>query len=96
MLSDSGTGRVIIDCRDLGSNIVHQYFKKDHDGVKILLKVDPIRRLGVELTIPAEGEPSVRDLEFGGDMDEKILAQGFEPTGPFEFNLYDAGLLGGT
>jgi hypothetical protein len=75
------------------SNIVHQYFKKDHQGVKILLKVDPIRLQAIELSIPPQGEPSVRDLEFGTDMEENILASGFEPTGPFEFNLYDAGLL---
>jgi hypothetical protein len=80
--------------KELGSNIVHQYFKKDRDGVKILLKVDPIRRLAIELTIPAGGDPTVRDLTFGEDMDKEIATQGFEPTGPFEFNLYDAGLLG--
>jgi len=78
----------------LNSNIVHQYFKKDHNGVKILLKVDPIRLQAIELSIPAKGDPSVRDLEFGTDIEEKIIAAGFEPTGPFEFNLYDAGLLG--
>ena len=77
----------------LSSNIVHQYFKKDHNGVKILLKVDPIRLQAIELSISAQGEPSVRDLEFGADMEAKITAAGFVATGPFEFNLYDAGLL---
>lgn len=78
----------------MSSNIVHQYFKKEADGGKILLKVDPLRLQGIELSIPAKGEPAWRELEFSEDVDKELAAAGFQAIGPFEFNLYEAGLIG--
>ena len=66
----------------------------DRDGAKILLKVDPIRFQAIELTIPSRGEATWREMEFTEEFDSEIAARGFEATGPFEFNLYEAGLLG--
>lgn len=62
--------------------------------MKILLKVDPLRFQAIELSIPSSGEASWRELEFTEDIEREIASLGFEATGPFEFNLYEAGLLG--
>jgi hypothetical protein len=77
-----------------GSNIVHEYFKKDLPGGKILLKVDPIRWTAIELNIPNEGEPSAQELELKEDFRSDLTAGGFNASSPLEFNLYDAGLIG--
>lgn len=74
------------------NNIVHQYFKKELEGTKILVKVNPIHLVGTELTITAEG-PEMRDLEFDKEIFEDLKADGFEEVNAIEFNLYLAGLI---
>lgn len=61
--------------------------------MKILLKVDPIRLRGVELTIPDSGEPSAREFDLEPDIFEQLKAEGFSVASPLEFHLYDAGLI---
>jgi hypothetical protein len=74
-------------------NIVHQYFKKESPGVKILVKIDPINWRGTSLSIPAKGETEVEDLEADPTIIESLKAQGFSEVNAMEFNLYDSGLL---
>jgi hypothetical protein len=76
-----------------GSNIVHQYFKKDFEGHKILVKVNPITYFGSEITIPKEGEAEFRELEFDAEIFEDLKADGFVEASPLEFNLYLSGLV---
>jgi len=78
----------------LSSNIVHQYFKKDQPGLKILLKVDVIRLRAIELIVPDKGELSWNEIEIQEGTVDQLVAGGFKETGPLEFNLYDAGLTG--
>lgn len=73
-------------------NIVHQYFKKEFDDVKILVKVDPIQYKGSEITISKEGEMEIRDMKFDEQIFEDLKEDGFEPCSPLEFNLYESGL----
>ncbi len=73
-------------------NIVHQYFKKELEGTKILVKVNPIHLTGTELTVTGEGS-EMRDLEFDTEIFEDLKADGFEEVNAIEFNLYLAGLL---
>lgn len=73
-------------------NIVHQYFKKKHDGVLILVKVNPIHYSGTEITIEDGQQPAVRDLQFDADIFEDLKADLFEECSPLEFNLYLSGL----
>ncbi len=77
----------------MSRNIVHQYFKKELVDVKIFVKVNPIQLNGTELTIPREGDPEVRDLEFDEHIFEDLAADGFQEVNAMEFNLYQAGLL---
>lgn len=76
-----------------GSNIVHQYFKKELDGGKILVKVDPIHFSGTEITVPEKGEPELREMEFDAEIFDDLKADGFQDASPLEFNLYLNGLV---
>jgi hypothetical protein len=75
------------------SNIVHQYFKKEIEGVKILVKVNPILFKGAEITVDANGHGELRELEFDQDIFEDLKADEFEEASPLEFNLYLNGLV---
>jgi hypothetical protein len=75
------------------SNIVHQYFKKEIEGVKILVKVNPILFKGAEITVDADGHAELRELEFDQDIFEDLKADEFEEASPLEFNLYLNGLV---
>lgn len=75
-----------------GSNIVHQYFKRDFDGYKILVKLNPLAFNGTEITRFDNGEVNIRDLEFDEEIIDDLQADGFEEASPLEFNLYLSGL----
>jgi hypothetical protein len=74
-------------------NIVHQYFKKIlPDGIRILVKVNPIQYTGTEITISKEGQTHLRELTFDEDIFEDLKADEFDACSPLEFNLYLSGL----
>ena len=76
-----------------GSNIVHQYFRKQFDGFQILVKVNPIMWTGTEITRTKDGEITVReDLIFDENVLDDLKHDGFEVANPIEFNLYLSGL----
>ena len=75
------------------SNIVHQYFKKEIEGIKIIVKVNPILFTGSEITIDTDGHAELRELEFDKDIFEDLKADEFEDASPLEFNLYLNGLV---
>ncbi|HRI80783.1 MAG TPA: hypothetical protein PLR06_14730 [Cyclobacteriaceae bacterium] len=74
------------------SNIVHQYFKKEIEGAKIMVKVNPIHLKGTEITVHHNGTIDLRDLDFDADIFEDLKEDGFEAVSPMEFNLYLSGL----
>lgn len=76
------------------SNIVHQYFKRAFDDMTVLVKVNPYHFRGIEITIPKNGEPEARDMEFDAEIFEDLKADGFVEASPLEFNLYLSGLAG--
>jgi hypothetical protein len=76
-----------------GSNIVHQYFKKEDEKGKILLKVNPIHLKGIEIIVPIKGEAESNEIEITGEFETELKEEGFEPTSPLEFNLYWSGLV---
>lgn len=75
------------------SNIVHQYFKKEIEGVKILVKVNPILFKGLEITVDTDGHAELREMEFDQDIFDDLKADEFEEASPLEFNLYLNGLV---
>jgi hypothetical protein len=76
----------------MDSNIVHQYFKKELEGLKIIVQVNPIHWKGTEITVTPDGKVESRDLEFDPEIFEDLKADGFEAASPLEFNLYQNGL----
>jgi hypothetical protein len=74
------------------SNIVHRYFKKKFDGATILVRVNPFVFKGLEITLPDNGDPQLRELSFDEDIWEDLKLDGFEESSPLEFNLYYSGL----
>ena len=76
-----------------GSNIVHRYFKKELEELTILVKVDPYRFTGTEITLNKDGTSGIRDLEFDQDIFDDLDVDGFSESSPLEFNLYYSGLL---
>jgi hypothetical protein len=77
----------------LSKNIVHQYFKKELEGAKILVKVDPIHFQGTELMVEGKGKVAARDLEFDDQIFDDLKADGFLEVNAMEFNLYLSGLI---
>ncbi len=77
----------------MNKNIVHQYFKKEVDGTKILAQINPIHFTGVQLNIAAEGKVEAIEMEPNEDLIELLVADGFKETSPMEFNLYFSGLV---
>ncbi|MFZ6013551.1 MAG: hypothetical protein ACOYXT_24635 [Bacteroidota bacterium] len=75
-----------------GSNIVHQYFKKEFEDFTILVKINPFTFQGIEITIPKAGESQLREMEFDEEIFEDLKIDGFVESGPLEFNLYYTGL----
>lgn len=76
-----------------GQNIVHQYFKKQlPDGARILVKINPIRFDGTEITISQEGQTHIREMEFSEEIFDNLKEDEFEPCSPLAFNLYLSGL----
>ncbi|NOT76686.1 MAG: hypothetical protein HOP08_17295 [Cyclobacteriaceae bacterium] len=76
----------------MGSNIVHQYFKKEIEGAKIIVKVNPIQLKGTEITIFSDGKIESRDLEFDEQIFDDLKEDAFTEASPLEFNLYYSGL----
>jgi hypothetical protein len=77
-----------------GSNIVHQYFKKEFDEFTVLVKVNPYQFQGTEITLHKNGESEIRELDFDEEIMEDLKADGFIEASPLEFNLYYSGLAG--
>jgi hypothetical protein len=75
-----------------GSNIVHQYFRKELEGITILVRVNPILYTGTEITIQ-EGGNEMRELEFDEEIFEDLKVDGFTESSALEFNLYLNGLV---
>lgn len=74
-------------------DVVHQYFKKELEGFKILVQVNPESFRGTELIVHAGGKVEKAKREFDADIFDDLAADDFVPAGPLEFNLYLKGLV---
>jgi hypothetical protein len=75
-----------------GSNIVHQYYKKEFEEFTVLIKLDPYHYKGTEITLHKNGDSGIRELDFDEDILEDLKVDGFTESSALEFNLYYAGL----
>ena len=76
-----------------GSNIVHQYFRKEFDGFTVLVKLNPIQLKATEITLTKGNQPEFREIEVDADILDDLKADGFAEASPLEFNLYLSGLI---
>lgn len=74
-------------------DIIHQYYKKEFEGMKILVQVNPESFHGMELLIDAAGRVQKTRREFDSDIFDDLAADEFVPASPLEFNLYLKGLV---
>jgi hypothetical protein len=75
-----------------GSNIVHQYFRKEMPGFTLLVKVNPIQLTATEITVFKDQDPELRDIVTDAEIFEDLKADGFTEASAIEFNLYLSGL----
>jgi hypothetical protein len=69
-----------------------KYFKKSHEGLLILVQLDPARLTGVELIVDEAGQVVRTDREFDEYIYHDLAVDEFETASPLEFNLYLKGL----
>lgn len=74
-------------------DIIHQYFKKEIEGTKILVQIDPEGLRGVELIVTPGGKIEKTKRSFDADIFEDLAADEFVTCSPLEFNLYLKGLV---
>lgn len=75
------------------SNIVHQYFKKEVEGMILLVKVNPVRLKATEITVYPDQEPDLREIDVDAEIFEDLKVDGFTEASPIEFNLYLSGII---
>lgn len=76
-----------------GSNIVHQYFKKEFTDYILLVKVNPIQLKAMEITVYKDQDPELREIEIDAEIFDDLKADGFLEASALEFNLYLSGLI---
>lgn len=69
-------------------NIVQEYYKKEVEGVTILVQVNPVTLTGLELLIKEGKVVEKTKMEFDEDIYEDLEVDEFERASPLEFNLY--------
>jgi hypothetical protein len=77
----------------MNKNIVHQYFKKEVDGTKVLAQINPIHFTGVQINITSDGKMEAIEMESGEDIIDLLVANGFKESSALEFNLHFSGLI---
>ena len=75
------------------SNIVHQYFKKEDEASKILIKLNPLNFTCIELTIAKDKAIALQELQFDESIITDLKNDNFIEVNAMEFNLYEAGVL---
>ncbi len=76
-----------------GSNIVHQYYKKEMQDFTLLVKVNPLQLKVLEITLQRDQEPALRELDVDEHIFDDLQEDGFVEASPLEFNLYLSGLI---
>ncbi|HEX8041640.1 MAG TPA: hypothetical protein VF490_20980 [Chryseosolibacter sp.] len=76
-----------------GSNIVHQYFKKEFEDFTLLVKVNPILLTATEITVYKDKDPEFRELEADESIFDDLREDGFTESSALSFNMYLSGLI---
>jgi len=76
----------------MSADIVHEYFKKEIDGDRIFVQLNPHDFTGLEILINKEGQIQRTKREFDEEIYEDLTADDFERASALEFNLILQGL----
>ena len=71
---------------------IHQYYKKELQELKVLVRVAPKSLEGLELIVSLDGKMEKTKRQFDQDVFEDLAEDEFEKCSPLEFNLYLKGL----
>ena len=75
--------------------MIHEYFKKEIAGAKILVQLNPKTFEGLELIVHPDQSIEKTPRQFEGDIYEDLEADEFIASSPIEFNLYLKGIFKG-
>lgn len=70
------------------AEVIHEYFKKQLDDFKILVRVNPKSLEGLELIVANDGRVKKTERQFEEDIYDDLEADEFEKSSPLEFNLH--------
>ncbi len=73
--------------------VLFQYFKKEIDSNKILVRINPSTLEGLELLVSETGDVSKNSRKFDSTIYDDLDFDEFVESSPIEFNLYLATLV---
>lgn len=71
---------------------IYQYYKKEIDSNKVLVRINPSTMEGLELLVSDTGEVVKNLREFDSTIYEDLDFDEFLESSPIEFNLYLVGV----
>ncbi|MEQ8713518.1 MAG: hypothetical protein RIC80_10910 [Cyclobacteriaceae bacterium] len=74
------------------SQEIHEYYKKELQEFKILVRIAPESLQGLELIVSVDGKMEKTKRQFDKDIFDDLAEDEFEKCSPLEFNLYLKGL----
>ncbi|MCB0495894.1 MAG: hypothetical protein KDC79_07140 [Cyclobacteriaceae bacterium] len=74
------------------AKVIYQYFKKEIDQNKILVRIDPTTMEGLELLVADSGQIKKNNRQFDEEIYEDLKEDEFVEASPMEFNLYLSGI----
>jgi hypothetical protein len=72
--------------------VIYQYYKKEIDSNKILVRINPSNWEGLELLISETGEIVRNKRSFDSSIYEDLEFDEFKESNALEFNLYLSGI----
>lgn len=70
------------------AEILFQYFKREVEDGKILVRVNPENYAGLELIVHADGQLKKTKREFDETIYDELEFDEFKKSSPLEFNLH--------
>ncbi len=75
--------------------MIHEYFKKEISGAKILVQLNPKTFEGLELIVHPDQTIEKTPRQFDEEIYDDLAADEFIQASPIEFNLYLKGIFKG-
>jgi hypothetical protein len=76
------------------AEILYEYFKKELEEGKVLVRINPESFAGLELIVHTDGQLKETKREFDETIYDELKIDEFEKSSPLEFNLHLKGISG--